>query len=40
MYDGVTVPTNDTTEIPNSVWLGYSDSIYVPFNCPIIKDCK
>lgn len=38
MYDGVTVPTNDTTEIPNSVWLGYSDSIYVPFNCPRIKD--
>lgn len=36
--DGVLVPNNETTYVPGSVWLDYTDRVYVPFKCPVVYD--
>ena len=35
---GVFLPSNLSRDVSGSLWLEYTDSVYIPFNCPIEPD--
>ena len=37
---GVFLPSNVSKVAPESLWMQYTDSVYVPFDCPKEPDGK